>query len=419
MRILHLLSQRPSHTGSGIAIQAMIREAAARGHENLLLCGVPDGEEPEPMAGTEIRSLRFKAGVPELAVPTRPSDLPFLLPGMSDVMPYPSTRFSDMSDAMLDAYEAAFAPAIEQAIADFAPDVFHAHHLWIVSALARRLAPNIPMLAQCHGSDLRQHAICPAISARLCEPLTRLDAVLALSRRQQTDIEALLDIPPTDIHVVGAGYRDALFQRGNPPSPPPVQLAYAGKLSRAKGVALLLEALATLEPASGAWHLHLYGATGGTEGAEVLERAEALGPAVTVHGAVSQEALAEGFKASHVFVLPSFFEGLPLVVLEALASGCRIVVTALPGVGELLDGLPEDIVRQVALPRLEHVDQPVAEDLPRFVSALAEALRAQIAASTQAPSFAQGPAKARLDAYRWPSVFARVEALYEELIDPS
>ena len=41
MRILHLLSQRPEATGSGIYIQAMIREAARRGHENFLLAGAP------------------------------------------------------------------------------------------------------------------------------------------------------------------------------------------------------------------------------------------------------------------------------------------------------------------------------------------------------------------------------------------
>ncbi|MDO9071296.1 MAG: hypothetical protein Q7V36_07245 [Deltaproteobacteria bacterium] len=47
MKILHLLSQRPEATGSGIYIQAMIREAARRGHENFLLAGVPLGEDPQ------------------------------------------------------------------------------------------------------------------------------------------------------------------------------------------------------------------------------------------------------------------------------------------------------------------------------------------------------------------------------------
>jgi hypothetical protein len=48
MKILHLLSQKPEATGSGIYIQAMIREAARRGHENYLLAGVAQGEGPQP-----------------------------------------------------------------------------------------------------------------------------------------------------------------------------------------------------------------------------------------------------------------------------------------------------------------------------------------------------------------------------------
>jgi hypothetical protein len=48
MRILRLLSQRPEATGSGISIQAMIREATRRGPENFLLAGVPQEEEPPP-----------------------------------------------------------------------------------------------------------------------------------------------------------------------------------------------------------------------------------------------------------------------------------------------------------------------------------------------------------------------------------
>ena len=35
-----------------------------------------------------------------------------------------------------------------------------------------------------------------------------------------------------------------------------------------------------------------------------------------------------------VCVLPSFYEGVPLVLVEAAACGCRIVATALPGVIE-------------------------------------------------------------------------------------
>ena len=67
-----------------------------------------------------------------------------------------------------------------------------------------------------------------------------------------------------------------------------------------------------------------------------LKLAKKLGEKVHVHGAVPQKKLAEILRHSHILVLPSFFEGLPLVILEGLASGCRVVATDLPGAEELL-----------------------------------------------------------------------------------
>lgn len=40
LKILHLLSQRPDSTGSGIYAQAMIREASAYGYDNYLVAGI-------------------------------------------------------------------------------------------------------------------------------------------------------------------------------------------------------------------------------------------------------------------------------------------------------------------------------------------------------------------------------------------
>ena len=64
--------------------------------------------------------------------------------------------------------------------------------------------------------------------------------------------------------------------------------------------------------------------------------AKELGEKVRVCGVLSQKSLAKVRRHSHILVLPSFYEGLPLVILEGLASGCRIVATDLPGNKEIL-----------------------------------------------------------------------------------
>ena len=214
-----MLSQRPEATGSGIYIQDIIREAALRGHENFLLTGAPRGEESQPagLASTAVEFVTFHGG-----------DLPFRVVGMSDVMPYPIRRFSDLSPREVEAYEGAFADRLQEAAGRFHPQVIHSHRRWWLT---------------CHGSDLCQFHFCPHLRHRVLAGCRHLEGIMALSGTQKQDIIRLYDIPGDRIEVVGAGYNEALFRPQLKPTADPVQLVYAGKLSRSKGVPWLLRAL--------------------------------------------------------------------------------------------------------------------------------------------------------------------------------
>jgi glycosyltransferase involved in cell wall biosynthesis len=406
LNLLHVLSQRPDSTGSGIYIQAMLREAADRGHRNFLVAGIPH-DQPALLDGKADDNCAFvRFGGPDIALP---------IVGMSDVMPYASARFCDLSSGELQAYEDAFTQRLERVLQRFTPHVIHSHHLWIVSALVRRLAPGIPMVTTCHGSDLRQFQNCPHLRGRVLEGCRRLDAVMALSEAQKENIVQLYGLPAEKIFVVGAGYNDRLFSLEAKPAPDPVQIVYAGKLSNAKGVPWLLRSLSTItDPA---WELHLVGGGSGEEQAACLALARQLGDRVRVHGAVTQAALAGIMKTAHLFVLPSFYEGLPLVVLEALASGCRIVATDLPGVVELLGDTAADFVTLVARPRLVNIDQPLAEDEGPFEMRLAGALQSQIEAAARRLDIDRTPVQSKLDAYTWGGVFQKVHGVYEYVLD--
>ena len=400
MKILHLLSQRPEATGSGIYIQAMIREAARRGHENFLLAGVPRGEELPPAGlAAACEFVTFHGG-----------DLPFPVVGMSDVMPYPSRRFSDLSPPEVEAYEWGFADRLLDVVAGFQPQVIHSHHLWLLTALARQMFPHLPLVATCHGSDLRQFHFCPHLRPRVLAGCRHLKGIMALSGAQKHDIIRLYDIPGDRIEVVGAGYNEALFRSQPKPTTDPVQLVYAGKLSRAKGVPWLLRALRNLGHLP--WRLHLVGGGTGEERDEILELATALGDRVHLWGPQSQEEVARLMGQAHLVVLPSFFEGLPLVVLEALACGCRVVTTALPGVEEVLGGYDTEAILLVDRPRLLGQDTPLKEDEDGFVRDLADALTRQILAARERPEIDRREVGEILEYYSWSQVFARVEQVY-------
>jgi glycosyltransferase involved in cell wall biosynthesis len=160
--------------------------------------------------------------------------------------------------------------------------------------------------------------------------------------------------------VVGAGYDEALFAPGIKPTPDPVELLYAGKLCHAKGLPWLLQALSRIKAPS--WRLHLIGGGSGEEHDACLRMAQTLGDRVRSYGAIPQAKVAQCMQQAHIFILPSFFEGLPLVVLAALACRCRIVANRLPGGEVLIDQRMNEVVRLVSLPRLYAIDRPLAAD---------------------------------------------------------
>lgn len=408
MKILHLISQHPESTGSGVYLQHIIRQAAAAGHDSFLIAGMTGERTPElpGIPRKNCRFVRFAAG--------SEGDLPFAVPGMSNVMPYHSSRFDGLTAGQLIQYENAFAGAIRRAVVDFAPDILHSHHLWLASAVARQVSPDIPMVTSCHSTDLRQFVQCPHLGKRVLADCRRINRVLALSRDQQERIFQLYGIDRRRIDIVGGGYDDGVFVAGVKPQAPPIHLLYAGKLSFSKGVDWLLRTFIDMDDPG--LHLHLAGSGTGEEAQLCLRLAEEAGGSVTVHGRISQEDLAQLMGRCHIFILPSFYEGLPLVLLEALATGCRIVTTDLPGSRELLAAAGPGLVHFVELPTLAGIDQPAerdAEELRRLLAAAISDMAGRV--STELPLLPQD-LSAITSAYGWRTVFGRIIESYERAI---
>ncbi len=405
MKILHLISQRPEMTGSGVYLQNIIKHAQKKGHRNYLLAGIPLGKIPQlTCIGRESCSfVTFSGG-----------DLGFSIPGMSDVMPYASSSFRDLSESQISNYEKRFEEELREASEIFQPDVVHSHHLWLATATAKRTLPQIPLVTSCHSTDLRQLLICPHLKERVVEDCRKVERVLSLSGDQAHQIRKLYGIADNCIDVVGGGFDDKLFSWNPGILVPPVQILYGGKLSYAKGVDWLLRSLVQLEKLP--FHLHLAGSGSGEEEKVCLALAEALKEKVTVYGRISQQKLASLMGQCHLFILPSFFEGLPLVLLEAMASGCRIIATDLPGCLELLGEGDSDLVEWVSLPEMDEVDQPKIEDRERLDFLLAQAITRMIKRIMSNSSPGKDVVEKIVHPYGWESVFGRINATYEKVI---
>ena len=403
MKILHVLSQKPEATGSGITIRAVMEEAHKRGHENFLLSGISRGE-----------TYSFPDYLKEkhVFVEFNNKNLPFDVAGMSDVMPYKSTRFSDLSEEDIIKYENSFREKLILSVEKFKPDIIHSHHLWILTGLIKRTYPKIPLIAHCHGTDIRQFSLCPQHRQRVISGCSLVNGVLTLSKAQKEHVIKTYGLSPEIVFLTGTGYNEKLFYNGCKGKKDRIDIVYAGKLSRAKGVYWLLEALNKISHFS--WHLHMAGSGSGPEEDEILKKSEEMRDKVTGYGQISQKELAELMRTCHIFVLPSFYEGFPLVLIEALSSGCRIVVTELPAVREMTCKKYMPFISTVPLPRLDGPDRPVEEDLPLFVENLKKSLEEQLCLSEK--KLPHEEIMCLLKYYTWSEVFKRIEKFYESVI---
>jgi len=403
MRLLHVLSQRPSLTGSGVTLFALASEAATMGWEQSVLCAVP-ADDPSPVVASidraAIHTVRFDS-----TTGGGDGELPFPVPGMSDVMPYASTIWSTMSPAHLEAYRAVWADRLAEVIGAFGPDVIHAHHGWIVAGLIKDVAPGIPLVIHTHGTALRQRVLCPDLADEVATACRRADAWVTLHDEHRRAYSEAYGLEERRVHVVGAGYREDLF-RPAPDEVDPLAITYAGKLSEAKGLGPLLDAVDLLRRRRPGVRLHVAGSGSGPE-AEALEaRMTAAGDHVTWHGRLDQSDLAALLRRSAVFALPSFYEGLPLVLVEAAACGNRLVATALPGV---LDGLAphlEDALEMVPLPPMASIDRPDPVALLDFTDRLARALDRALDG---------GPIQIDTTRFTWTRVAERVATVWSSL----
>ncbi|MFV1876502.1 glycosyltransferase family 4 protein [Nioella sp.] len=115
------------------------------------------------------------------------------------------------------------------------------------------------------------------------------------------------------------------------------KLLFVGRLAAVKGVPVLLEALAEARRTRPDLTLTLVGDGPDRAALEAQSRALDLAGAVTFAGYRSQSDVAELLARHDALILPSFAEGVPVVLMEAMAARMPVIATAVGGVSELVE----------------------------------------------------------------------------------
>jgi teichuronic acid biosynthesis glycosyltransferase TuaC len=259
------------------------------------------------------------------------------------------------------------ARALDAPLRAFAPDVVLSYWLYpdaYGAMLAARKA-GLPLVAGARGSDLR---VRDAISRRLTRPVVHAAQRLLvvsedLGRVATQDYGAQAD----RVRVIPNGCDASIFHPTNRNAardalglPRDAEVvAYVGRLVAEKGLLELLEACRTLSATRPGLHLVLVG-----EGPlqEELSTRIATDPSLPVRlaGAQPPNEVARWMAASSLVTLPSYSEGHPNVLVEALACGRPVVATAVGGIPEVVD-----VSSGVLVP---------VRDVPALASGLAQVL---------------------------------------------
>jgi glycosyltransferase involved in cell wall biosynthesis len=152
-----------------------------------------------------------------------------------------------------------------------------------------------------------------------------------------------LDVPAEKIVASRQGTSAAIAAVPRVPSSGPIRLAFFGRIDPAKGLHVLLDALAIARDVD--VELHVYGIHQGADRyATEIRRRAGLDPRVSLHDAIPQADVLETLRQYDAAIIPSqTLETGPLSVLEAFAAGVPVIGSRLGGIGELVrddvDGL--------------------------------------------------------------------------------
>lgn len=195
--------------------------------------------------------------------------------------------------------------------------------------LVRVCGPDIP------GFEQRYGWLYPVLSPVIRATWRGAETVVAKCQGEADMIRAI--DPNVKVTIVPNGVDPTVFRPGDPvPDAGPLRLLCVARLIQRKGQHQLIQAVKRLTDEGIAVTLDLVGTGDALHTYQAQVQALGLEDRVRFVGYVPRAEIAARYAAAHVFVLPSYNEGMSVATLEAMAAGLPVVVTRTGGTAELV-----------------------------------------------------------------------------------
>lgn len=196
----------------------------------------------------------------------------------------------------------------------------------------------VPTLLHLHAVEMERHyaAASPVMRWLIRLPFRASTSIIVLGERFRAWLVNDLGIPSAKIDILynGVDVGEALparqFANGRSQT-----ILFLGNLLERKGMSDFIAALGALPATADSWHAVI---AGGGYQEPYIEQATRLGIAdrISFTGWVDQAGVRALLAQADMLVLPSYEEGLPLVILEALAAGLPVICTPVGSISETL-----------------------------------------------------------------------------------
>jgi glycosyltransferase involved in cell wall biosynthesis len=225
---------------------------------------------------------------------------------------------------------------IERLIEEFRPDVMHAHQIFPTSCIA--VGHQIPVVITAHGRDAYDYPFRNHLFRRVAQQaVSEADWVVAVSG---FIAEKARELGARRVSVVYNGADPTVFypmerarvRRDLGIAEDTRVVLFAGHLSRRKGLLDLTRAVRMLDK----MNLLLLVAGDGPERGLVMRELDSAQVQARFVGVVEQSYLARLLAAADVLALPSYEEGLPAVICEAMLSERAVIASQVGGIPEIV-----------------------------------------------------------------------------------
>ena len=205
----------------------------------------------------------------------------------------------------------------------------------IVAALGKSVF-KYKLIIECLGSDVNALMQQPLHKKQMRWAFKKSTAVTTKSKALAKVIKK--HVPEINAHVIYNGVDFDVFtlRETTPFFSETQRLLFVGSLIPTKGVFELIEGFEKSIVHGQTMTLRIAGEGGSKDALRKLISAKSLENAVTLLGAIPHQSLVDELHKSDALILPSYREGVPNVIMEALATGTPVIATDVGGIAEVL-----------------------------------------------------------------------------------